>query len=65
MPVFVLKGKDLVALDGILGYLQGCDARGLDDQVAEVTKAISEFAHWQHRNNNQVKLPDHKHVPAS
>jgi hypothetical protein len=36
----------------------------LYDQAAEVLLAYSEMSRWRERNPDQVKLPDHAHVPV-
>ena len=64
MPVFVLKGKDLLAPDAIAAYQNACAARGLDEQARQVWLALGEIAGWQSRNPGLVKLPDHPHVPV-
>lgn len=64
MPVFVIKGKDLLAPDAIAMYRQLCLANGLTRQAAEVDRAYAEVEGWQARNPDAVWMPDHTHVPA-
>lgn len=64
MPVFVLKGKDRLALGAISQYSLLCLKAGLIDQAAEVDKAYAEIRAWQGRHPELMKLPDHEHVPA-
>lgn len=64
MPVFVIKGKDLLAPDAIAAYQNACVARGLNEQAQQVWLALREVAGWQSRNPELVKLPDHQHVPV-
>lgn len=65
MPVFVIKGKDLLALDAIAMYRQLCLTNGLTRQVAEVDRAWAEMAGWQVRHPDEVWMPDHVHAPAA
>jgi len=65
MPVFVIKGKDLLALGAIAMYRQLCLANGLTRQAAEVDRAYAEVEGWQARNPDVVWMPDHVHVPAA
>lgn len=65
MPVFTIKGKDMLALSTIKAYREACASYGLHDQAAEVDKAIAEMAAWQRRNVSALKWPDHEHVDAS
>ena len=64
MPVFVIKGKDVLAPDAIAAYQNACAARGLNEQARQVWLALGEVAGWQSRHPDLVKLPDHPHVPA-
>ncbi len=64
MPTFTILGKDELAVDAIDAYMGLCQARGLDEQAAEVWKAREEVLAWQGRNQDATKLPDHKHVPV-
>lgn len=65
MPVFTIKAKDQLSLGAITAYRYLCLAAGLDQQAAEVTKAIDEIQAWQQRNPDRLQLPDHKHVPVT
>lgn len=65
MPVFVIKAKDYLAIRIIWEYYYACRAARLDDQALQVSSAIDEFAGWRDRNPDQMKFPDHKHVPAT
>lgn len=65
MPVFVIKGKDKLALDAIRAYRALCEERGLREQAREVGKALREMRLWQQRNDAAMQLPDHPHVPAA
>ena len=65
MPVFVIKGKDRLALEAIRAYRALCEAHGLTDQAREVGKAHREMREWQRRNPAAMQLPDHPHVPAT
>jgi hypothetical protein len=62
MPVFVLKGQDLLALEAIKAYRRACWDVGWDDQASQVSEAILEMLEWQKRNPDKMKRPDHKHV---
>lgn len=65
MPVFVLKGKDRLALDTIHHYKWLCREAGLLDQADEVEKAVDEMVAWRVRNFDRVQFPDHPHVPVA
>lgn len=65
MPVFVIKGKDELAVSAVTAYRTICYQRGLIDQGNEVDLAVREIAGWQGRNIGLVKLPDHEHVPVT
>jgi len=65
MPVFVIKAKDALAIHAVGAYRELCRTHGLNDQAAEVQKALDEIFSWQVTHDDQVKLPDHKHVPVS
>lgn len=64
MPVFVIKAKDKLALRTLAAYQDFCTELGLDEQANEVGKASDEMVDWRSRNPDQVKLPDHMHVPV-
>jgi hypothetical protein len=65
MPVFVIKGKDKLALEAIRAYRRLCEHYGLRTQAREVGKAHREMREWQQRNRAAMQLPDHPHVPAT
>jgi len=64
MPVFVIKAKDALAPEAVAAYLALCRGYGLGDQAVEVEKALTEIEGWQARNEDLLKLPDHKHIPV-
>lgn len=64
MPVFVIKGKDQFAPHAVSAYVELCERAGLPDQARQARHATGEIQNWQFRNRDQVKLPDHTHVPA-
>jgi hypothetical protein len=64
MPVFTIKAKDKLALRAVDAYRVLCEGLGLDEQAREVERAYTEMAEWRQRNPGEIKLPDHKHVPA-
>jgi hypothetical protein len=65
MPVFVIKAKDVLAVEAVQAYYALCVERGLLAQADEVQLAIAEIGAWQDRHQNDVRLPTHKHVPAA
>jgi hypothetical protein len=65
MPVFVIKGKDRLAIDAIVAYGELCLTAGLYDQAYQVGEAVKEIRDWQDRNPDKVKTPDHEHVPVN
>jgi hypothetical protein len=65
MPVFTIKASDKLAAAAVEHHGQLCADRGLFSQQAEVDLALQEILDWRDRNPNLVKVPDHKHVPAS
>jgi hypothetical protein len=64
MPVFTIKAKDKLALRAVDAYRILCERLGLNEQAREVERAYAEMAEWRQRNPGEIKLPDHKHVPA-
>lgn len=64
MPVFVIKGKDALAVPTLKAYFDECVDHGLMSQAAEVERAIDEVSRWQRSNIDKTKLPDHRHVPV-
>lgn len=64
MPVFPLLAKDELAADVINYYKMCCESAGYLNQAAEVEKALAEVKAWQARHPEQIKRPDHTHVPA-
>jgi hypothetical protein len=65
MPVFTIKAKDKLALRAVDAYRILCEGLGLDEQAREVERAYTEIDEWRQRNPGEIKLPDHKHVPAA
>lgn len=64
MPVFVIKAKDALALEAVEAYRELCTKYGLHGQASEVQLAINEIELWQQDHGDEMRLPDHKHVPA-
>lgn len=64
MPVFTIKGKDVLAQPTLRAYAELCESLGLFDQARETIKALNEIRRWQNANRGTVKIPDHTHVPA-
>jgi hypothetical protein len=64
MPVFTIKAKDKLAVRAVEAYRRLCLELGLDAQADEVDKAIAEIVTWRKAHPDQVKLPDHPHVPT-
>ncbi len=65
MPVFTIKAKDKLAIRAVEAYRRLCLELGLNAQADEVDKALDEIVAWREAHPDQVKLPDHPHVPAS
>lgn len=65
MPLFVLKGHDMLTPDAIAAYMNACAARGLREQARQVWQALGEIARWQSRNPDRVRHPNHPHVPVT
>ncbi len=63
MPVFVIKAKDEFASSSVDWYRRLCEARGLDEQAAQVRLAAADMDGWRERNPRLIQLPDHRHVP--
>lgn len=63
VPVFVLKGTDILAAAAISYYTELCRSNGAVDQANEVEKALLEMREWQKANLSRVKTPVHRHVP--
>jgi hypothetical protein len=64
MPVFTIKAKDNFSLGTIAWYRNLCMEHGLVRQAGEVDKAYNEIRDWRERHPDQMKMPDHTHVPA-
>jgi hypothetical protein len=64
MPVFTIKAKDTLAIETIVAYRDFCLEQDLTEQAAQVELALDEIEAWQRANPDQVKLPDHTHVPV-
>lgn len=65
MPVFIIKGKDQLAPAAVDAYHDLCVEYGINDQARQVFAAGQEIRAWQEAHPDQVKLPDHQHVPAA
>ena len=63
-PEFVIKAKDVLAVQIIAEYRELCLSYNLFDQAREVQKALDEFKRWQEANPNLLHYPDHIHVPS-
>ena len=61
-PVFLIRGRDILAPEAVQAYMNLCKVLCLDEQAGEVDKAIDEIVEWQEANPNLVKDPDHAHV---
>lgn len=64
MPVFVIKATDALAPEAVEAYYELCIRYGLDEQAAQVQLALEEIRDWQNRNDDELTLPSHKHVPV-
>lgn len=64
MPTFQLLAKDDLSPQTLSAYADLCQEAGLEDQAAEVVKALAEFVEWRDRNPDVLKMPDHRHVSA-
>lgn len=59
IPVFVFTAKDKLSTGAILDYKSQCmDAGCGDDFIDEIAERVEEFAIWQEKNPELVKLPD-------
>lgn len=65
MPVFTIKAKDALAVEAVEAYRQLCVKYHLDDQAYQVSLAIEEIRQWQDTHEDQMQLPDHRHVSVS
>lgn len=65
MPVFVVRGKDNLAVAMVNHYLDLCIRHGLTAQAGEVAPAVEEIRRWRQRNRDKVQWPDHQHVPVT
>lgn len=64
MPVFTILAKDKLALRALSAYHLLCVEAGLQKQAHEVMLAMSEIHAWQKKNEDLMKMPDHKHIHA-
>lgn len=64
MPIFVVKGQDVLAVETIEAYRDLCVKYSLTAQADQVDLAIAEMVAWQGENQDRVRLPEHRHVPA-
>lgn len=65
MPVFTIKAQDKLATKAVRSYRNICIDAGLHEQALEVAGALVEMAAWRERHPELVKMPDHRHVPAT
>jgi hypothetical protein len=56
-PVFLIRGRDAVAIVGILAYGHAAEAAGVD-LATGLSNVIARFEEWQQANPELVKLPD-------
>lgn len=64
-PIFVLRGQDMFAECGIVGYQTELLSHRVLEQADQVSLALEEMQQWQESNANRLKVPDHRHVPVS
>lgn len=58
-PVFLLRGRDVVAVATVRHYAQTCERHGSPKaHVESVLEAADAMAAWQKENPDVVKLPD-------
>jgi hypothetical protein len=59
-PIFVLRGKDILAATSIARYRDSFVKHGPDNPqfVDQVSRRLHEFQDWQNDNIGKVKYPD-------
>ncbi len=60
-PVFIIRGKDKIAVTIIREYMKECARLGLMAQADEVEKAMQEMMGWQTSNRDSLVWPAHVH----
>lgn len=65
MPVFIIKGRDALAPEAVAAYRDLCLKYRLDAQAAQVQLALDEIEAWQAAYPDDLRLPNHAHVPAA
>ncbi len=64
LPVFTIKAKDALAVEAVAAYRDLCTKYGLFEQANQVQLALEEIRAWQQDHEDDLRLPDHVHVPA-
>lgn len=59
-PIFVLRGKDILAASIIAQYHTQFQKHGPDNSafLTQVSNRLKEFQDWQNANTNRVRYPD-------
>ena len=58
-PAFVLRGRDKLAADAILGYAAACREAGCpEEHLTQVHEAVSRFDRFAEQHPDRMKLPD-------
>jgi len=56
-PVFIIRAKDIVAPEGVEGYIESSKkAGGLN--IIRCRRQLDRIKAWQEQNRNRVKTPD-------
>lgn len=57
-PVFLIRGKDRLALPALFEYMRLCERDGCNAyQLSGCAEMIAQFANWRAANADQMKQP--------
>lgn len=57
-PLFVIRGRDVLALPVLSAYVQECNEHGIYEQAYRAGKHLERFREWQGGNAKLTHLPD-------
>lgn len=57
-PLFVIRGRDALAVPAIEAYMEECARHGLSAMRSQVLAHRGRFITWQHGHTPLTKLPD-------
>ncbi len=57
-PVFIIRAKDVAALDAIMDYFIDAKAQGAEFTPEHENEALQPFLEWRNSHKELVKVPD-------